>query len=127
MRAEPIHRIYGTPMSQWIAETPGELPIDSVGFRQVVTSGRYDFALEGAELVDFVRRCLWALVERGAVPVIGGGGTDYFWIHQPQYGSAKEGIVEAVIAEWLKAGGGDPEHGSLWFALPEACLIRKRR
>jgi hypothetical protein len=119
MSKEPRHKRYGHTMSEQIALFPGELPIDAVGLWQITPSGREDFGLEGAELVDFVRRSLYALIEAGAKPVIGGGGTDYYWIVQPQYGNSNSEIVENVIAEWLASGGGDPDPGGLWFALPE--------
>src|SRR5829696_6512754 len=119
MSAERKDPWFGHTASEWIALTPGDLTIDAVGLWEIVPFGREGFGLQGADLVDFVRRSLYALVEAGAKPVIGGGGTDYYWIVQPQYGTGNAEIVENVIAEWLASGGGDPDPGGLWFALPE--------
>ncbi|MBI4275949.1 MAG: hypothetical protein HY659_14740 [Rhizobiales bacterium] len=127
MNQEARHRVYGTPMSEWIARVPNEMPRDAVGLWQIVPAGRRGFGLDGADLVDFVRRCLHALVEHGAKPVIGGGGTNYEWIYQPQYGQSNSEIVENVIAEWLASGGGDTDPGGLWFALPEMYQQKIRR
>ena len=106
MTAESRDRYYGQTVSEHVALVPGELPHDAVGLWQIIPFGRDAFGFEGAQLIDYVRRCLYALVERGAKPVIGGGGTDYFWIYQPQYGTTNTEIVENVIAEWLACGGG---------------------
>jgi hypothetical protein len=74
--------------------------------------------LLGDDLTDFVRRCVLALLEHDAKPVMGGGGTEYDWLLQSQYGKANEEIANAVINEWLANGAGDPDPGGLWFALP---------
>src|SRR4051812_2005334 len=99
MTQELRHTAYGRTMSEWIALTPGELTRDAVGLWQIVPEGRGGFGLQGADLVEFVRRSLHALLERGAKPVVGGRGTGYNWIVQPQYGSSNDEIAEAVIAE----------------------------
>lgn len=119
MNEERRDRYFGQTISEHIASIPEELPYDAVGLWQIIPFGRKGFGFEGPELTDFVRRCLYALVEAGAKPVIGGGSTDYYWIYQPQYGTENAEIVENVIAEWLASGGGDPDPGDLWFALPE--------
>ena len=122
---EPRDRYFGNTVSERVAMYPEELPVDAVGLWQIIPFGRDSFGFEGDELTDFARRCITALLERGARPVRGGGNTAYDWILQPQYGSTTEEIVEAVIAEWLASGGGDPDPGDLWFALPEFYEMRK--
>jgi hypothetical protein len=119
MSVEPRDRHFGSTISEYMALMPGELSIDAVGLWQIVPVGRHDFGLEGAELVAFVRRALYALVGRGARPVLGGRGTEYAWVLQPQYGSTNQEIVEGVMAEWLAGGAPDPGAGDLWFALPD--------
>ena len=37
------------------------------------------------------------------------------WVEQTQYGMTREEIADAIVAEWLEAGGGNPEWGYLWF------------
>lgn len=110
--------VFGQTVMEYIQTVPGELPIDAVGLWQIVPAGRQRFGLSGEELTEFVRRCVVALLVRGARPVIGGGGTRYDWILQPQYGDTDDQIVDAVVKEWLASGGTDGDPGGLWFALP---------
>jgi hypothetical protein len=42
----------GTPMSEYIASIPEELPRDAVGLWQIVPAGRNGFRLTGTELND---------------------------------------------------------------------------
>ena len=35
------------------------------------------------------------------------------------YGDTPEQIAEAIIAEWLASGAGDPDFSALWFATPK--------
>jgi len=119
MSEDRRHKRYGTPMSEWIALTPSELSDIGVGLATIVQTGRYGFESEGEELVDFVRRSLYALVERGAKPRHWGSPSDPQRDIPLHYGSDSNAeIVEGVIADWLASGGGDLEWGDFWFALP---------
>jgi hypothetical protein len=118
------HKYFGRPMSQWIKMVANELPVDAVGMWQIVPDGRHGFGLEGEALTDFVRRCIAELLSRGAVPVIGGGDSGYYWIAQPQYGSKPDEIIENVVQEWVANGARDEDPGGLWFALPRMCETR---
>lgn len=113
---EPRHQYYGTPLSEWIERVPNELPADAVGLWQVVIGGREGFGLVGEPLESFVRRCIWALVDRGACPVVAANKPGIYWERQPQYGASKEQIADLVIREW-KESGVDPDHDGIWFAL----------
>ena len=119
MSSEPRHRQTNETMSECIAQYPGELDIDAVGMFQIVPGGRVDFGLAGDELTDYVRRAILALLDEGAVPVRGAPGSGYFWIHQKHYGTSREDIADAVIAEWLSLED-DPMVlvGAAWFARP---------
>lgn len=120
MTSEPLHHMYGTPMSEWLSRIPNELPRDAVGMFQIVPAGRDGFQLKGADLVDFIRRAIYGLLDAGALPVRGGGGTDYFWIAQHQYGIDKFSMTEAIIKEWI-AMPDDPLvlcGEGVWFARP---------
>jgi hypothetical protein len=111
----------GTPMSEYILSIPAELPFDAVGLWQIVPAGRTGFKLSGGELIDFVRRSIYALLDAGAVPVRGSPGSGYDWVIQKQYGIDRNGITEAIIVEWLKMTDnplvlcGD----GVWFARPQ--------
>jgi hypothetical protein len=118
-------RYYGATVSEHIRGVAGELPIDAVGLWQIVPAGRYEFELSGDDLTEFVSRCVAELFAHGATPVVGGRGTDYDWIYQPQYGETNDEIVHAVIKEWLASGAGDCDPGRLWFALRSPYVGRR--
>ena len=110
-------QVCGQTVMEYIQTVAGELPIDAVGLWQIVPAGRQRFKLTGDDLTEFVSRCVSALLVSGARPVVGGNGTEYDWILQPQYGETREEIVDAVLKEWLASGGGDCDPGGLWFTL----------
>ena len=112
------HKLYGHTLAEHIETVADELPIDAVGLWQIVPAGRSGFGLDGPDLVEFVSRCILALLKHGAKPVQGGGGTKYHWIYQPQYGETDAEILDAVMKEWLASGSSDCDPGGLWFALP---------
>jgi hypothetical protein len=105
-------------IEEHIQGVPGELSIDAVGLWQIVPAGRNEFELSGDDLTEFVRRCVAELLTHGAKPVVGGGGTKYDWLYQPQYGQTNSEILDAVVKEWLLLGSPDCDPGGLWFALP---------
>ena len=111
-------KFFGQTVQEYIEKVPGELAVDAVGLWQIVPMGRDGFGFSGDDLTEFVRRCLLSLLKEGANPVVGGGGTEYDWILQPQYGEEDGQIADAVIREWLSSGAGDTDPGGLWFALP---------
>jgi hypothetical protein len=119
MSNEPRHKYFGDTLSDYIVQVANELPVDAVGMWQILPGGRGGFGFEGEQLTDFVRRCIAELLSRGAIPVIGGGGTPYHWIAQKQYGSRPEEIIDNVVREWLANGAKDEDPGGLWFALRE--------
>jgi hypothetical protein len=126
MKLDARHKLYGHTIAEHIQTVPDELPVDAVGLWQIVPAGRYGFELSGDDLTEFVRRCVLALLGRGAKPVVGGGGTEYDWILEPKYGEADEEVANAVVREWLATGAGDADPGGLWFALPSPYVGRKK-
>ena len=120
MRNEPKHKSGGETISEWIPLMANQLNDIGIGLRSIIYDGRKEFGLEGSALVDFVRRSLYVLVERGAKPRHWGKPGDPDRNIPLHYGadSSRE-IVEGVIADWLAGGGGDLEYGDFWFALPK--------
>lgn len=115
-------KYYGTTVADHIRTISGELPIDAVGLWQIAAAGSTWFDLQGDELTEFFRRCVVALLEHGAKPVVGVWepvGTYYYWLLQPQYGKDTTEFAGAVIAEWLSTDGQTADPGGLWFALPK--------
>jgi hypothetical protein len=117
---EPQDKDYGTPLSEWLALLPGDLPRDATGLWEIVPAGREGFGFTNSALVDFVRRAIHTLLDAGAIPVRGGKGTDYEWVAQKQYGIGKDEITESIIREW-QAMPDDPLvlcGEGVWFARP---------
>ena len=124
MTTDPIDIASGAPMSEWIATMPDSLSDIPMGMWHLVPRAK-SFGLEGEARVDFIRRCIHALVDAGAKPVRGAGkpGT---WALQPQYGANKYEIAEAVIAEWKGQGAPTPEPWTgLFFGLPRDYLAKR--
>ncbi len=112
----------GVPMSDYINHVHGTLNDLPVGMWEIVPCGRYRFGLEGAALIDFIRSCIYSLMDAGAKPVAGGGKPNK-WELQVQYGSNKFEVAEAVIQEWLRQGAPTPEPWKgVWFGLPWSYL-----
>jgi hypothetical protein len=124
MTTEPRHRYYGTLMSDEIKLIPNSLNDLPVGMWELVDAGRKSFSLEGEALADYLRRCIYELMDAGAKPVVGGNKPNK-WELQVQYGSNKFEVAEAVIREWLRQGAPTPEPWTgVWFGLPWTYLGR---
>lgn len=116
-------------VGEFIERIPGELPIDAVGFWQIVSPGRgvHGYALSGDDFLEFIRRCLLGLLRKGARPVLM-AAPPIFWTVVDRLVGRPEAIAERIICEWLAAGAPDPhpagpEPGQpdligLWFATP---------
>jgi hypothetical protein len=127
MKTEPRSRLAGESLSEAIAGMPSSLDDLPVGMWMIVDYGRKCFDLEGEALTDFVRRCVYALIDAGAKPVVLGDKPNQ-WKLQVQYGSNRWEIVPAVIAEWLRQGAPTPKPWTgLWFGLPWSWLPENRR
>ncbi len=116
MKKERRKKYYGHTVEEWIEKVPGELAVDAVGLWQIVSSGRAGFGLSGDELVDYVRRNLFALFAKGAKPVRGAFDNIHIWT-LVDYGNTPEEMADGIIKEWLRSGR-DPDVGGVWFALP---------
>lgn len=109
---------FGETIEERLLKIPGELDIDAVGLWQIISFGREGFGLADTELVEYVRLNLFALLNKGAKPVIADLEGENDWKIKEGYGQTPEEIAHAVILEWLESGR-DPDVGGLWFALPE--------
>ena len=113
MNQEPVDKYFGTPMSEWVARVPNELEVDAVGLWQIIPVGIDYFGLSDNALEDFSRRCITALLQRGAVPVRPAPAPKY-WEPETAYRGTHEEIANQIINEW-KAGKLIPDHDGLWF------------
>ncbi len=109
---------FGETIEERLLKIPNELEIDAVGLWQIISFGREGFGLTGAELVEYARLNILALLNRGAKPVIADFAGENDWKIKEGYGQTREEIAQAIISEWLISGK-DPDVGGLWFALPE--------
>jgi hypothetical protein len=116
MKKPTRHKFFGTTIEEDLAQRPVELAIDAVGLWQIVKFGREGFEFSGSDLVDYVRRHILNLLEKGAKPVRGAEDGVHYW-RVIDYGSSPDKITGAIIGEWL-ASGEDPNFGDVWFALP---------
>jgi hypothetical protein len=119
-------RFYGDTIDEWIAKTPAELSRDAVGLWEIVSFGREGFDLSGQELIDFVRRSLLALFDKGAKPVTGAADNVHIWTPLSDYGDDPAEMSGTIIEEWQRSGQ-DPDFGGIWFALPHVYEQKRSR
>jgi hypothetical protein len=101
-------RPLGDTVSYYIETIPDEIDSDGEGLWKIVPGGR-SFGFEGEDLAEFVKLCVLRLLNVGAVPVRHSDDGELEWVEQIQYGTTREAVAEAIVAEWLGAGGGNPE------------------
>ena len=104
----------GDSVAEFIETLPYEIDGDGEGFWGIIPTGR-TFGFEGNDLAEFARLCVLRLLKAGAVPVRHNREGSPEWREQAQYGSTPEEIADAVVAEWLASGGGNPKWEYLWF------------
>ena len=107
---------YGETVTHYVETLPYFLDSDGVGLWVIVPAGKF-FNFEGDDLIEFVRLCVRRLLDVGGVAVrhVSTDDPPLLWIEQTHYGTEPGEIVEGVIAEWLAAGGKNPEWDWLWF------------
>lgn len=116
----------GFTVAEYLEGLPSETDSDGEGLWAIVPTGQ-GFAFQDAELSEFVRLCVLRLLDSGAVPVRHGPkDADLEWEEQTQYGTAHEQIADAIIAEWLATGGGDPPWEYLWFVTRRVLETERR-
>ncbi len=105
---------------------PDEIDSDGEGLWKIVPGGR-SFGFEGCDLAEFVRLRVLRLLAVGAVPVRRAKDGDRQWVKQTQYGTARVEIADAIVAEWLETGGGNPPWDWLWFVTRGVLETSRRR
>lgn len=110
-------RDLGDTIGEWLSLMPNELERDLIGLWQIIPTGIRGFGLSGADLEEFTRLALRAVLDRGAVPV----KSPYLGPAEPElhYGENPEEIIENIVATWLASGVREPGMKDVWFALPE--------
>jgi hypothetical protein len=122
MTAELRDRFSGSTIEERLEQVSNQLEDDGVGLWHIVSFGRDQFGLSGDALVEYVRRHLWALLRKGAKPVMM-AKRPYYW-KLKHYGMTDQETIDGLIQEWL-CSGHDPDAGDVWLALPH--IYEKRR
>ena len=107
-------RLLGDSVAEYLVALPFAIDNDGEGLWEIVPGGR-SFDFEGADLTEFVTFSVLSLLEAGGVPVRFSDTGPMRWLEQKQFGKDKNDIADAVVAEWLAAGGGNPPWEWLWF------------
>jgi len=106
----------------WISSRVEELATDEIGLGSytIVAVGRVHARLEGADLVDFVRRVIVGLMRGGATPE-----NDALFSPDNPHGLAHFGadtpeeVADGVVAAWVAKGMPDPKWGDWRFNTAE--------
>jgi hypothetical protein len=114
MREDLTERFTGTPILDWIEDIHYAIMDDHVSLWGLLSDANA-FGLDANERVEFVRRCLRSIFDAGAVPVVFTGKVTPIFERTDRFGTTRDEIVEAVIADWLASGGSDLEWGAYPF------------
>ena len=116
----------GYTLAEYLEDLPLDTDGDGASLWSIVPAGR-GFGFAGAEHAEYVRLCVLRLLKSGAVPVRHSPkGEELLWKEQTQYGTTHDEIADAIVAEWLAAGGKDPPWGYLWFVTREVLETDRR-
>lgn len=118
-------RSLGDSVAEWLQTLPYEIDGYGEGLWKIVPAGE-SFGFEGADLAEFVKRSVLRLLDVGGIPVRHADDGPLLWLEQMQYGQTKEEMADAIVAEWLAAGGGDPPWGWLWFVTRDVLNSARR-
>ena len=131
------HRLHRWTVEEWRDKLLRDLQNHPVGLWQIVKHSRYDFRLADDNLTECIRLGMLALLRVGARPIEPAMNTPSGWRVVEGYGGTPEQVAEAVIAEWIAGGCGNPRGTGLWFGLvgiydpPDAAgripLLRRER
>ena len=111
----------GSLVGEYFELTATQLQYDTVGMWEMVPAGRQAYGLSGADLDEFLRRFIIALMARGAKPVRVVVIRPGYWafVEQTQYGTSPLEIANASVADWHSSGNPNPEWDWVKFARPE--------
>jgi len=118
-------RPLGDTVAEFIETLPYEIDGDGESLWHIVPAGR-NFGFAGSDLTEFVRLCILRLLGAGAEPVRHNTEGVLEWREQTQYGTTSAEIADAIVAEWLQGGGGNPKWEYLWFVTPRVLETAKR-
>lgn len=118
-------RRLGDSVAEYLETLPYETDSDGECIWRIVPAGE-SFGFEGDDLTEFVRLSVLRLLESGAVPVRYADEGELEWREQTHYGKDQKEAADAIVAEWLDAGGGRQEWDYLWFVTPRVLKTSRR-
>ncbi|WP_156381403.1 hypothetical protein [Aurantimonas sp. Leaf443] len=118
MREDLVENLSGGTAKKWIEDIPLSIEDDHVSlFKLDIISQGFGFTEE--ERFEFIRRCMRSLLDAGAVAVDLTGETYPLFKATTRWGTEREEIIEAIIADWQARGGGELDWGEYPFTWPE--------
>jgi hypothetical protein len=127
MNEDQRESTYNHTIREWIALIPGDLPNDAISLWHISVAAEQRFNLAGQDLAEFIKRGVEALLNAGAIPVVGIRDREYDWVALHRFGSDKEHIVPAVMQEWERSSKDENYLFSVWFALPSKYVRPSQR
>ncbi len=118
-------RNLGDTAEEYLEELALFLDSDGEGLWAIVPAGK-SFGFGGPDLSEFVKCCVLRLLSAQGIPVRHAGSGVLLWREQTHYGNTHEEIADAIVGEWLAAGGGSPEWGWLWFVTRDVLKTARR-
>lgn len=118
MREDLIDAFDGTPILEWIETIPAGIEDDHVSLWAILGAAR-GYGLDHEETIEFARRSIGSLLDAGAVPVVVTGVDSPMFAPTDRFGTRRDEIIDAVIADWLANGGGELDWGDYAFTFPE--------
>jgi hypothetical protein len=122
---EARHMVQGWTVAEWQNWLTGILGSHPVGFWLIVSEGRTYFRLLGENLTEFAHLAVLALLRSGATPLARIPSPPAGWTVVTHYGDTPENIADAVVAEWIASGCGDPDDSAVWFGKATTGTPRK--
>lgn len=107
-------RSLGDSVAEYLETLPGETDGEGESLFRIVPAGR-SFGFQGEDLAEFVSLCVRRLLESGALPVIYAKEGKLQWAEQTHYGATPQEVSNAIVSEWLRNGGGQPDWSDVWF------------
>ena len=115
----------GDSAEEYLQTLPSETDSDGECIWRIVPAGE-SLGFEGNELTEFVRLSVLRLLTSGALPVRYAEEGELEWREQTHYGTDKKAAADAIVAEWLEAGGGRQEWDYLWFVTRDVLETSRR-
>ena len=116
-----LHRQFpgGGTVADYLETFPQWLEDIGIGFDTMVRTGYNAIGLTKAEMVEFLRLCIFELYRIGARPATSPSDRPAWYITD-EYGTTPETIADRMIGEWRAEGAPrQVDWGRWWFSWPD--------